>query len=61
MGLSSPGKLQCCEVIWDVTQMGRSGSFVQGASSCDSAVSHCYYQVAIPWNMLFFCLGSSWS
>lgn len=60
MDLSSPSKLQYCEVIWDVTAMGGSGYFAQGASNCDSAINDCYYQLAILWNMLFFWKGSPW-
>lgn len=60
MDLPSPGKPQYCEVIWDVTAMGRHGYFVQGTSNCDSAISHCYYQLPILWSMLFFWWGSPW-
>lgn len=51
VGLSSAYKLlilpQYCQVIWDMTVMGRSGYFVQGCPSFDSAVSHHYYQLTI--------------
>lgn len=60
MDLSSPDKPQYCEVIWDVAAMGRSGYFVQGTSKCNSATSHCYYQLATLWNMLFSWWESPW-
>lgn len=61
MGLSCLHKLLIlplyCKVIWDMPATGRSGYFVQGSLSFDSALSHHYYHLTILCECVVFLAG----
>lgn len=46
-----------CKVIWDMPATGRSGYFVQGSLSFDSALSHHYYCLTILCECVVFLAG----